>query len=1012
MAENEKILDIKVRYEDAIRGITEYQKKIDELTVAEMKLKAEKKSGKVSQEEYDKSMEASKAVATQYRDAMRVLRKEMQNNLRQEKENEGSLKQLRAELSNLTKQYDELSRAERNGAKGKELQEKLNEVTMELKVAEEETQRFYRNVGNYQGAIKPMRQELKELTLQLAQMEREGLRGSEAYDELAKKAGALKDNIADANAEVKRYASDTRLLDDVTNIVTTGSLAWQTYQGAAQAFGVESEEAMEAMSRLQGIMAVTNGLQQLNARFTDNSTAAYKIYHKILQMVGLEEKAVAVSKQAMTTATVAETTAETANAGASTGVAQAKVAETAAVNASTVAMTGASVAAKVLRVALMTLGIGLVVTALGALVAYWDDVVDFFSGVTEESKKAAEAEKVLAETTAEAKKAYAKAGAEIQSYMSRIDSFTGSKKQEAKLVKELNDKYGAQMGYYNSLSKWKQVLTEKGKAYCDMLLKEAEAQAFLSKYTEAYLNLLEVRRKAEAGEYDHWYNTAYGDKASRQKAINEAEADMNRWLSKYKETMKEAESLQVNNDIGGFTNKTSTSNSKSGSSAGEIAKKEQEELRKAEDLLTQITLQGAEERRKALEVSYNRQIEDLKKRLQTERDLTTKAREAVNAQIVALETLKEKKLAELDSKAVMEEVSRAQKRIEMKLATVKKESDEYYQLQLTRLANEQALAEESARQEEVSEEEKQQNLLLIRQKYGALTDKLLEEQTNERIRKQQEAIKSEYETKILETELGNGADGENPEIEKLRLEMEEKQALLESAQQLEGETEEAFYQRKLEMQQAYNESKKALADKEVEIEQIKLRTIAELLNGVSSIMEAFGEENTALAKFSKVLALGEIAVNTGKAIAAGVAQAQTVPFPGNIAAIATTVATVMANIATAIKTVKSAKFAEGGLVTGEGTATSDSIPARLSNGESVLTAAATQMFAPALSAFNQLGGGVPIVSTSNSQTEIGEDMLARAVAKGMQESPRPVVSVEEIRRVSDRVDVVENLGVV
>ena len=1011
MAENEKILDIKVRYEDAIRGITEYQKKIDELTVAEMKLKAEKKSGKVSQEEYDKSMEASKAVVTQYRDAMRVLRKEMQNNLRQEKENEGSLKSLRAELSNLTKQYDELSRAERNGAKGKELQEKLNEVTMELKVAEEETQRFYRNVGNYQGAVKPMRQELKELTLQLAQMEREGLRGSEAYNELAKKAGALKDNIADASAEIKRYASDTRLLDDVTNIVTTGSLAWQTYQGAVQAFGVESQEAMEAMSRLQGIMAVTNGLQQLNARFTDNSTAAYKIYHKILQMVGLEEKAVAVSKQAMTTATVAETTAETANAGASTGVAQAKVAETAAVNASTVAMTGASVAAKVLRVALMTLGIGLVVTALGALVAYWDDVVDFFSGVTEESKKAAEAEKVLAETTAEARKAYAKAGAEIQSYMSRIDSFTGSKKQEAKLVKELNDKYGAQMGYYNSLSKWKQVLTEKGKAYCDMLLKEAEAQAFLSKYTEAYLNLLEVRRKAEAGEYDHWYNTAYGDKASRQKAINEAEADMNRWLSKYKETMKEAESLQVNNDIGGFTSKTS-SNSKSGSSANERAKKEQEELRKAEDLLTQITLQGAEERRKALEVSYNRQIEDLKKRLQTERDLTTKAREAVNAQIVALETLKERKLAELDSKAVMEEVSRAQKRIEMKLATVKKESDEYYQLQLTRLANEQALAEEAAKQEEVAEEEKQQNLLLIRQKYGALTDALLEEQTNERIRKQQEAIKNEYETKILETELGNGADGENPEIEKLRLEMEEKQALLESAQQLEGETEEAFYQRKLEMQQAYNESKKALADKEVQIEQGKLQAIAGLVNGAASIMEAFGEENTALAKISKVLALGEIAVNTGKAIAAGVASAQAAPFPENIFAIATTVATVMANIATAVKTVKSAKFAEGGLVTGEGTATSDSIPARLSNGESVLTAAATQMFAPALSAFNQLGGGVPIVSTSNSQTEIGEDMLARAVAKGMQESPRPVVSVEEIRRVSDRVDVVENLGVV
>ena len=35
--EEQKVLDIKVRYEDAIKGITEYQQKIDELTVAQMK---------------------------------------------------------------------------------------------------------------------------------------------------------------------------------------------------------------------------------------------------------------------------------------------------------------------------------------------------------------------------------------------------------------------------------------------------------------------------------------------------------------------------------------------------------------------------------------------------------------------------------------------------------------------------------------------------------------------------------------------------------------------------------------------------------------------------------------------------------------------------------------------------------------------------------------------------------------------------------------------------------------
>ena len=105
----------------------------------------------------------------------------------------------------------------------------------------------------------------------------------------------------------------------------------------------------------------------------------------------------------------------------------------------------------------------------------------------------------------------------------------------------------------------------------------------------------------------------------------------------------------------------------------------------------------------------------------------------------------------------------------------------------------------------------------------------------------------------------------------------------------------------------FQESKKALAEKEVAIEQGKLQAMAGVANGMSSIFEAMGEDNEDFAKLSKVLALAEIAINTGKAIAAGVAQAQSVPYPANLAAIATTVATILANIATALKTVKSAK---------------------------------------------------------------------------------------------------------
>jgi hypothetical protein len=171
-----------------------------------------------------------------------------------------------------------------------------------MKRLQEATGKTSLNVGNYGGAVKSLTQDLRMMQQALAQMEAEGLRGSEAYDELAKKAGALKDNIADARAEISRYASDTRLLSDAMDIFSTASAAYQTYQGVVQAFGVESEEAMQAMAKLQGVISVTNGLQMLHAKFTDNASATYKVYHGILRLVGLEEKAVAASTIAATAA--------------------------------------------------------------------------------------------------------------------------------------------------------------------------------------------------------------------------------------------------------------------------------------------------------------------------------------------------------------------------------------------------------------------------------------------------------------------------------------------------------------------------------------------------------------------------------------------------------------------------------------------------------------------------------------------------------------------------------------
>ena len=82
---------------------------------------------------------------------------------------------------------------------------------------------------------------------------------------------------------------------------------------------------------------------------------------------------------------------------------------------------------------------------------------------------------------------------------------------------------------------------------------------------------------------------------------------------------------------------------------------------------------------------------------------------------------------------------------------------------------------------------------------------------------------------------------------------------------------------------------------------------------------------------------------------------------------------------------------------------------KVSNGESVMTANATAMFSPLLSAINQLGGGVPIVH-GGAATQMGEDMLAAAIAKGYAMAPAPVVSVREITDVTNQVQVIEDLA--
>nr|DAQ55719.1 MAG TPA: tail tape measure protein [Caudoviricetes sp.] len=141
-----KIYDVKVNAGDAIKALVDLNAKSQELKKAQKELDLSTQEGAEAYYSYEAQIRDVSSQMSQYR-------KEIQNDIKAQRENEGSLKSLRAQLSNLNSAYDELSEADRTGKIGQEMQKQILAVTDTLKKAEGETGRFQRNVGDYTNSI-------------------------------------------------------------------------------------------------------------------------------------------------------------------------------------------------------------------------------------------------------------------------------------------------------------------------------------------------------------------------------------------------------------------------------------------------------------------------------------------------------------------------------------------------------------------------------------------------------------------------------------------------------------------------------------------------------------------------------------------------------------------------------------------------------------------------------------------------------------------------------------------
>lgn len=869
--EQTTVLNIEVNYADGIKAIAEYKMQIDALKKTEQEYKKQLKEGTITQQEYNQRMADSKLKTAELNDAARTMEKQLRNQLKIQSEQEGSLKQMRAELSNLTAAYDSLSQAERESAAGTELKDKINEITTAIKGGEEETQRYYRNVGNYQNSATPLFEKLN------AKLEEQTKR----YEELV----AAQGESSEAAKKQKKAMEETESQINATQQATDG-LNSGIEDFISNSLGVNTS----TINMAKGLSSVSSGAKMVITTVAALGSQLLKLAaNPIVAILGLLAATImAVSKGI-------KSSEENTNRW---NVVLAPF---------TRLMDGAaSMTQKFAGVILSVVEVG------GKMLGWLSKAAErlplvgkYFKSVNEENARyieMAKEEARIAKDTRDLQVQNAKDALTIATLKAKADDeLNVSAEERLAAIREANRlEEEASKKNYELAQRRYQLLVEQSKA------------ADNTKETNDAIAQAEVEMYQALTEYQDKRGELLGREVSLQNEIKAAEEERAAAAkAAAEERTKAAAKEQAMRD------------------------KAKEEIRKAEDELLKLITDSRERQRQQVEVSYERQIEDLRTRLQTEKDLTVEAQSAINTQIVALEQQKQ-----------------------MELQTMKQEDLE---------------AEIERRQEEF--------------------ETLLEQE--------QEQIQVRFET-LLEQNMGN-------EQARLEIELQQKKAELDALQKLEGESQEAFNLRKLKAQNAYNAQKKKLNDYELQMEQTKLEAMSQITGSLSGLLEALGGENEAFVGLSKMLALAEIAINTGKAIAAGTAQAMSVPFPANLAAIATTIATVMANITTAINTVKSAKFATGGLVTGPGTGTSDSIPAMLSNGESVMTARTTSMFAPILSSFNQMGGGVPISVAESSNQTLGEDMLARSIQKGMA-GIRPVVSVEEITQVSNRVEVVETVG--
>lgn len=364
--------------------------------------------------------------------------------------------------------------------------------------------------------------ELRQLQGAMAKMRLEGRQNSQEYQTMAQRAALLQDTLGDLRTQTKILSHDNAGLQGLISGASGVAGAFTMATGIMGAFASENENLVKIQTRVQSVLAITMGLQQvMNAL---NKYSAFRLV-TVVKM-----------KNLLTAA-----------------------------NTRLAASLGISTAAASALMATLTLGLSAVITGL---IVLWDRYSDSQEAAAAKAKERVEIEK-------EGRAQMIKTRFEIDSTLKSLKEFNGTKEQEKAKVEELNRKYGESFGYYNTIAEWYDVLLQKGEAYIQMLFLQAKVQALINKATEAdeQVNTLQAtpadKVKGATGGFGRWMAKVGGaqmgilpsemdrevDKSNEKvkaRLVQAAREQRDAYLDEAKKLVEDIADLGKESGLGGF----------------------------------------------------------------------------------------------------------------------------------------------------------------------------------------------------------------------------------------------------------------------------------------------------------------------------------------------------------------------------------------------------------------------------------------------------------------------------